>query len=116
MSNGAQKSRGDPDDHSPDHGASHLQSGSTQNPEHDDKDPVRAKPSLVQSIGSRDHRTYEGQLWRQAELLAQAEKIGGLGTWEIDIASRKLILSDNLCKLLGYPPGTLAHGRRILVA
>lgn len=106
MSNGAQKSRGDPDDHSPDHGASHLQSGSTQNPEHDDKDPVRAKPSLVQSIGSRDHRTYEGQLWRQAELLAQAEKIGCLGTWELDIASRKLILSDNLCKLLGCPPGT----------
>jgi PAS domain S-box-containing protein len=39
-------------------------------------------------------------------LLAHAEEIGCLGTWEFEVASRKLILSDNLCKLLGCPPGT----------
>jgi signal transduction histidine kinase len=54
---------------------------------------------------SGDNRTPARQLWKDAELLAQAERIGGIGTWELDIASRQMILSDNLCNLLGYPPG-----------
>jgi PAS domain S-box-containing protein len=109
MSNGAHKSRGDPEDGCTDHSDSHLANGSTQKPEHhwhDRNDALHAKLSPAQSIGIMDHRTYEGQLWRQAELLAHAEKIGCLGTWEFEVASRTLILSDNLCKLLGCPPGT----------
>ncbi len=39
-------------------------------------------------------------------MLALFEKLGGLGTWEIDLASQTLTFSDNLCKLLGYPPGS----------
>ena len=51
-------------------------------------------------------RSNDAQLLRTEQLLALAEKSGGLGTWEIEIPSRKLTPSDNLCKLLGYPPGT----------
>ena len=58
---------------------------------------------------SADNRTYAGQLWKQAELLAQAEKIGNLGTWDLDVTSRQLVLSENLCDLLGYPHGTQIH-------
>src|ERR1700722_4255684 len=61
------------------------------------------------SESSADNRTYAGQLWKQAELLAQAEKIGNLGTWEFDVTSRRLVLSENLCNLLGYPHGTQIH-------
>jgi len=52
-----------------------------------------------------ENRTSESQFRQQSQLLAQAEKCGGLAAREIDMASRKMKFSENLCRMLAYPGG-----------
>lgn len=66
----------------------------------------RGNSTQLYSLRAVAPRNTEQQLQCQAELLALAEKSGGLGTWEIDITSHRMVFSDNLCRMLGYPHGT----------
>jgi len=106
MSNGAQKSQGDAEDAGEDsnpffHSAVSRATSSQTRMNHSS-----AGSSSLRVVDSATGTAAEIRFRQQAQLLALVEKIGGLGIWEIDPASRKLTFSDNLCKLLGYPPGT----------
>jgi PAS domain-containing protein len=106
MSNGAQKSQGDSEDAAEDSnrffhsGVSRGTSSQTR------MNHSFAGSSSLRLVDSATGTAAEIRFQQQAQVLALVEKIGGLGIWEIDPASRKLSFSDNLCKLLGYPPGT----------
>jgi PAS domain S-box-containing protein len=102
MSTGARKSRRDPNDDSAEAADSHQREVSTEDLNYGN---LRSHQSQNASRISGDNCAHTVQLWKQAELLAQAERIGGIGTWELDIVSRVMTLSENLCNLLGYPPG-----------
>lgn len=51
-----------------------------------------------------DQRNEEDRLRKSEALLAQAEQIANVGSWDIDIATRKLIWSEQLYNLLGVCP------------
>jgi len=74
--------------------------------DHHVEDP---NPSLTCSVPPQNNGKHSRQLWEVAELLAHAEKIGDLGTWDLDIVSRQMTFSENLCDLLGFPHGTQIH-------
>lgn len=49
----------------------------------------------------------EDRLRRRGELLAQAEEIARLGSWELDLATERLTWSSHLYRIFGYSPGSL---------
>ena len=60
-----------------------------------------------------DHRLAERQLQASRRQLADAQRIAQIGSWEWDLETDELTVSDELCRLLGLPPGiklTMAQG------
>lgn len=48
----------------------------------------------------------EQRLLESEKQLAQAQRIAQLGSWEWDVATGKLIWSDEMCRIYGLPPGS----------
>jgi PAS domain S-box-containing protein len=53
-----------------------------------------------------DHRLAERQLQASRRQLADAQRIAQIGSWEWDLETDELTVSDELCRLFGLPPGT----------
>jgi len=49
----------------------------------------------------------QDELRRSEDLLAGAERLAGLGSWELDVASGRVTWSDQMHELLGVPRGAL---------
>jgi PAS domain S-box-containing protein len=105
MSSSAQSSRGDPEDGDNDRIPSIRPSVSGRRAEQSRGSRGNVSTSKLHLLGTNLSCASDIQCRQQAQLLALFERIGGLGTWEIDVAPQTLTFSDNLCKLLGYPPG-----------
>ena len=106
MSSGTQSSRGDTEGGDNAHISSTRSPASKRRPEKECETRSHLNTSNLRLLESNVGCTTDIQCRQQVQLLALFETIGGLGTWEIDPASRKLTFSDNLCRLLGYPTGT----------
>jgi PAS domain S-box-containing protein len=50
-----------------------------------------------------DRKQNEAQLLKQQELLRQAEEIAHVGSWEMDLQSGRLLWSDQVFTMYGYP-------------
>lgn len=48
---------------------------------------------------------YEEQLERERAALAEAQRLARVGSWEWDLREERMVLSDELCRLLGQPVG-----------
>ena len=60
-----------------------------------------------------DHRLAERQLQASRRQLAEAQRIARVGSWEWDLETDELTVSDELCRLFGLPLGirlTMAQG------
>jgi PAS domain S-box-containing protein len=60
-----------------------------------------------------DHRLAERQLQASRRRLAEAQRIAKVGSWEWDLETDELTVSDELCRLFGLPLGiemTMAQG------
>jgi PAS domain S-box-containing protein len=60
-----------------------------------------------------DHRLAERQLQASRRQLAEAQRIAQVGSWEWDLETDELTVSDELCRLFGLPLGiklTMAQG------
>ncbi len=66
-----------------------------------DGEPVSAI-GTVQDITER--KASDERLRRKKTMLTQAERIAGIGSWELDIASGLVHASDQLCRMLGAAP------------
>jgi PAS domain S-box-containing protein len=53
-----------------------------------------------------DQRRAEHQLMASRRLLAEAQRIARLGSWELDLETGELTLSDEMARIVGLPPGT----------
>jgi PAS domain S-box-containing protein len=58
---------------------------------------------LSQDITER--KEFDERLQRSEVLLAQAERLANLGSWEFDVASKKLTWSAQFYRMLGFEPG-----------
>jgi PAS domain S-box-containing protein len=58
---------------------------------------------MVQDI--TDRKESEERLRKSEALLTEAEQIANFGSWELDIKTRKSVISDQLCALFGVAPG-----------
>lgn len=58
---------------------------------------------LSQDITER--KEFEERLQRSELLLAQAERLANLGSWEFDVRSKKLTWSAQFYRMLGFEPG-----------
>lgn len=52
-----------------------------------------------------DKKEEEDRLRKSEMLLAQAEKLANLGSWEYDVTSKTLTWSAHFCRMLGFDPG-----------
>jgi diguanylate cyclase (GGDEF)-like protein/PAS domain S-box-containing protein len=62
----------------------------------------RQRRDLQQLLRERDWMN--DRLRNQSESLREAQRIAGLGGWELDVATRRLQCSEELYELLGLPP------------
>jgi PAS domain S-box-containing protein len=53
-----------------------------------------------------DQRRAERQLLASRRQLAEAQRIARLGSWELDLDSGELTISDEMARIVGLPPGT----------
>jgi len=60
-----------------------------------------------QDIGAR--RAAEAALRRSRERLAQAEEIAQMGSWELDVATRRTAWSDGIYRIYGLAPQDTEH-------
>src|SRR5262245_33584196 len=51
------------------------------------------------------HRRVEEELRRSEARLAEAQRIGTIGSWEWDVERDHIVWSDELCRILGTTPG-----------
>ncbi|HEX4075584.1 MAG TPA: PAS domain-containing protein, partial [Candidatus Acidoferrales bacterium] len=58
---------------------------------------------LSQDITER--KEFEERLQRSEVLLSEAERLANLGSWEFDVASKKLTWSAQFYRMLGFEPG-----------
>jgi PAS domain S-box-containing protein len=81
--------------------ASSLPQGNVKNPIR----PIRSK-----SLGKSGHRNAaNNERVRQSEmLLAQAERLANIGSWELDLKSQTLAWSTHFYRMLGLKPNTAA--------
>ena len=56
-------------------------------------------------------RASEEELRRSRENLQHAQRIASLGSWEVDLRTRKTTWSGELCRILGLTPGESTPGR-----
>ena len=106
MSSGTQSSGSNPEDGDASHIPSIRSSVSGRRADQTRERRGHVSTSNLHLLETSVNCASDFQCRQQAQLLALFENIGGLGTWEIELASQTLIFSDNLCKLLGYPPGS----------
>jgi len=81
-------------------------------PVKDETGAVRLIRGISQDVTER--RVAEIELRKSQELLAQAEHIADLGSWELSVQGETRMLSENLCHIIGedpkQPPITLEEG------
>jgi PAS domain S-box-containing protein len=53
-----------------------------------------------------DQRRAERQLLASRRRLAEAQRIAHLGSWELDLETDELTISDEMAQIVGLPPGT----------
>jgi PAS domain S-box-containing protein len=53
-----------------------------------------------------DQRRAERQLLASRRQLAEAQRIAHLGSWELDLETDELTISDEMARIVGLPPGT----------
>ena len=53
-----------------------------------------------------DHRNAERQLLASRRQLAEAQRIAQVGSWEWDLETDAVTLSDEMCRIVGLPPGS----------
>jgi PAS domain S-box-containing protein len=53
-----------------------------------------------------DQRRAERQLMASRRQLAEAQRIAHLGSWELDLETDELTISDEMARIVGLPPGT----------
>ena len=53
-----------------------------------------------------DQRRAERQLLTSRRQLAEAQRIAHLGSWELDLETDELTISDEMAQIVGLPPGT----------
>jgi PAS domain S-box-containing protein len=56
-------------------------------------------------INTLRRRRIEKELLRNQYYLSKAQEIGKIGTWELDVLSKRLIWTDESCRIFGIPPG-----------
>lgn len=66
--------------------------------------------ALLREVG--ELRVREGEARRREALLASAEEVGEIGSWEF--RGDQLIWSDNLYRLYGYEPGTVTPAPQVV--
>ena len=64
----------------------------------------READELVYLVGHSE-RVVTGELARSQQALAQAQRLAGLGSWTLDLATRQFEISDELASLLGRLDG-----------
>lgn len=66
---------------------------------------VKYRDGFVKNISDiTDIKIAGEKIRKREELLSQAEKVARFGSWEWDIDKDRVIWSDELCALYGYPP------------
>jgi hypothetical protein len=68
----------------------------------------RPSRSAVSGVEMPDETCFEGVI-RSEVLLAEAEQLANLGSWELDIETGLISRSANLCKMLGAEALTKVH-------
>jgi len=71
-------------------------------PVRDESGAVRLIRGFSQDVTER--RAAEIELRRSQELLAQAEQIANLGSWELSVQGDTRMVSENLCHIIGEDP------------
>jgi PAS domain S-box-containing protein len=67
--------------------------------------------TLVTGYDVTESRRIQDELRRSESRLAEAQRIGHIGSWEWDIPGRRISWSDDLCRIFGVTPAS--SGRRL---
>jgi len=59
---------------------------------------------LTMFVDITERKRYETELKKAAEFLGEAQRIAHMGNWEWDIATGKLVWSDEVFRIFGYKP------------
>ncbi len=79
------------------------------------EDLIRAHSESMATAKVNQRLLQETQALRKSnQLLSQAEKIGGIGAWELDICSRSLQFSDQMYAISGLEVGAKIDTKRAL--
>jgi PAS domain S-box-containing protein len=57
------------------------------------------------AVDVSDKKQAELELRRRGEILARAEELADMGSWQLDVRTKKPEWSDNMYRLLGFQPG-----------
>ncbi len=69
---------------------------------------LRLRVAELQRAAARYQETDDVSLPEREELLREAERVAQLGTWTWDVASGRVTWSDQLYRILGLEPGSVA--------
>jgi PAS domain S-box-containing protein len=64
-----------------------------------------APTTLVTGLDVTERKRIEEELERSEARLAEAQRIGHIGSWEWDLAGGRITWSDELCRIYGVTPG-----------
>ncbi len=70
------------------------------------KDDVRRRQAVRQELRELNE-TLEQRVAERTALLGEAQRIGRIGNWSWDVASSRLLWSDEIYRIFGYEPGAM---------